>query len=138
MSLPKPLPDLTFFVDRSLGRKKVPTILRAAGLKLHTLAEVYGLPDDQEVKDPIWLARAGKEGWPVLMKDSGISRDPFEKQTVIRNGVRCFCLISGKATAQEMAGWVLSALSEIALACHDPGGFIYAIHRSEIVPVTTM
>jgi hypothetical protein len=36
------MPDL--FFDRSLGRVQVPRILRASGLRLHTLAEVDGLP----------------------------------------------------------------------------------------------
>ena len=137
MSLPKPLPDLTFFIDRSLGRKKVPAILRVAGLRLNTLAEVYGTPEDEQVKDPAWLARAGAEGWPVLMKDSGISKDPFEKHTVTQHGVRCFCIGNGKLSAQEMAGWILSALGEIALACNEPGGFIYTINRNGLVAVTT-
>ncbi len=37
MSHPDGLPDL--FLDRSLGRKKIPTLLRDAGLRLVTLAE---------------------------------------------------------------------------------------------------
>jgi hypothetical protein len=39
-----------FFLDRSLGRRQVPTLLRDAGWKLRTLAEVYGVPDDEKVK----------------------------------------------------------------------------------------
>ncbi|MGF1667658.1 MAG: hypothetical protein ACFCVC_15475 [Acidimicrobiia bacterium] len=31
-------------MDRSLGRKKVPTLLREAGVSLITLAEHYGVP----------------------------------------------------------------------------------------------
>jgi len=49
VSHPAGLPEL--FVDRSLGRKQVPKILRAAGLNLRTLAEYYGMPRDQEVED---------------------------------------------------------------------------------------
>lgn len=47
MSHPDGLPDL--FVDRSLGRIKVPSLLRAAGLRLITLAEHYGVPTSQSV-----------------------------------------------------------------------------------------
>lgn len=54
---PEGLPEL--FLDRSLGRRQVPDLLRAAGLRLHTLAEVYGVPADENVKDVEWLARAG-------------------------------------------------------------------------------
>ncbi len=40
-SHPDGLPEL--FLDRSLGRRQVPDLLRAAGLRLRTLAEVYGM-----------------------------------------------------------------------------------------------
>ncbi len=53
MSHPDGLPDL--FVDRSLGRIKVPTLLRASGLRVTTLAEHYGVPADEEVRDVEWL-----------------------------------------------------------------------------------
>ncbi len=59
---PDGLPDL--FIDRSLGRRQVPDLLRAAGLRLHTLAEVYGVPADEKVTDVEWLALAGARGWP--------------------------------------------------------------------------
>ncbi|MCB0964513.1 MAG: hypothetical protein KDA98_14635 [Acidimicrobiales bacterium] len=57
MSHPDGLPDL--FLDRSLGRKKVPEGLRAAGLRLTTLAEHYGIPADADVADETWLEMAG-------------------------------------------------------------------------------
>ena len=50
---PDGLPDL--FLDRSLGRRQVPALLREAGLRLHTLAEVYGVPAEEDVADTDWL-----------------------------------------------------------------------------------
>lgn len=58
MSHPDALPDL--FLDRSLGRIKVPQLLRSAGLRLTTLAEQYGIPADEQVADAEWLALAGR------------------------------------------------------------------------------
>jgi hypothetical protein len=52
----------------------VPTLLRAAGLHVHTLAEVYGIPADEKVADVEWLARAGTEGWAVLLEDTQVFR----------------------------------------------------------------
>ena len=40
----------------------MPDLLRASGLRLRTLAEVYGVPADEAVEDVEWLARAGDEG----------------------------------------------------------------------------
>jgi hypothetical protein len=87
------LPDL--FLDRSLGRVQVPTLLRAAGLRVRTLAEEYGMPADENVTDVDWLAHAGRNGWPVLMKDDRIRYRPAEKAAVITFKVQGFCLTSG-------------------------------------------
>jgi hypothetical protein len=57
---PEGLPDL--FLDRSLGRRQVPALLRGAGLRLHTLAEVYGIPADEGVADTEWLELTGQRG----------------------------------------------------------------------------
>ena len=61
-----------FFVDRSLGRRQVPDLLRQAGFQLSTLAEVFGVPNDERIEDVEWLAWAGSRRWPVLMKDDRI------------------------------------------------------------------
>jgi hypothetical protein len=39
-----------FFIDRSLGRFTVPQELRACGLVVHTMAEVYGEQVGQDSK----------------------------------------------------------------------------------------
>lgn len=77
---PDGLPDL--FLDRSLGRIKVPRLLRAAGLPLVTLAEHYGIPDDEDVADTEWLALAGARGWVVFMKDNRIRYNRAEPAAV--------------------------------------------------------
>jgi hypothetical protein len=61
-----------FFLDRSLGRVAVPALLRADGWDLVTLAEHYGVPEDQDVADTQWIQDAAERGWPVLMKDKRI------------------------------------------------------------------
>lgn len=78
---PEELPDL--FLDRSLGRRQVPDLLRAAGLRLRTLSEVYGIPADEDVADVDWLERAGASGWVVLMKDERIRYRPAERQALV-------------------------------------------------------
>jgi len=60
------------FLDRSLGRRQVPDLLRAAGLRVKTLSEAYGIPADEDVTDVGWLEWAGTRGWVVLMKDEKI------------------------------------------------------------------
>lgn len=91
------MPEL--FLDRSLGRRPVPDLLRAAGLRLRTLAEVYGIPADETIPDVDWLARAGREGWVVLMKDERIRYRPAERAALVDHRVRAFRLTSGNLRA---------------------------------------
>ena len=70
MSHPDGLPDL--FLDRSLGGIRVPSLLRADGLRLITLSEHYGVPADENVSDEEWLELSGEQGWVVFMKDTRI------------------------------------------------------------------
>jgi hypothetical protein len=122
---PRGLPDL--FLDRSLGRIQVPTLLRAAGLDLRTLAEVYGVPADEDVSDVEWLTRAGHEGWPVLMKDERIRYRPAERDAVLAAGVQAFCLVKGNLRASAMADLFIAGIDEIADACRTPGPFLYSV-----------
>ncbi|MDQ3052418.1 MAG: hypothetical protein M3R66_00865 [Actinomycetota bacterium] len=122
---PEGLPEL--FLDRSLGRRQVPDLLRVAGLRLRTLAEVYGIPADEDVDDVDWLTRAGQEGWAVLMKDERIRYRPAEHATVITHNVRAFCLTSGNLRAAAMAHQYLAVLHDIAEVCQQPGPFLYAV-----------
>ena len=122
---PEGLPDL--FLDRSLGRRQVPAMLREAGLRLRTLAEVYGVPADEDVVDTAWLQLAGQRGWPVLMKDERIRYRPAERAALVAYGVQAFCLTGGNLRAAAMAEQYLAVLDDLALACETPGPFLYAV-----------
>lgn len=92
-----------FFVDRSLGRHRVPNLLREDGWSLVTLAEHYGIPADEAVADVDWLELAGQNRWPALMKDEKIRYRPAERAAVRAHHVRAFYLTSGNLTSQQMA-----------------------------------
>lgn len=130
MSHPDALPDL--FLDRSLGRIVVPNLLRAAGLRLTTLAEHYGIPGDEAVTDEEWLELAGTRSWIVFMKDARIRYTPGEREAVKAHRVRCFCLSNQNLTGETMAARFLDNLDAIVAACTDTGPFIYAVHSRRI------
>ncbi len=131
MSHPDRLPDL--FLDRSLGRIKVPHLLRHAGLRLITLAEHYGIPDDEGIADETWLEHAGRAGLVVFMKDEKIRLRPAERAAVMEHRVRCFCLSNQSLGGREMADRFLDNLDRIEAACMaDPGPFIYAVDKRRI------
>ena len=125
---PDGLPDL--FLDRSLGRNQVPRLLRESGLRLRTLAEVYGVPQDEGVADTDWLARCGDEGWAVLMKDERIRYRPAERDVLRSSGVRAFCLTSGNLRAAEMAQQFVDVVDDMVVACRNPGPFLFSVSRS--------
>lgn len=104
---PEGLPDL--FLDRSLGRRQVPAMLLEAGLRLHPLAEVYGIPADQDVVDTAWLQLAGGRGWPVLMKGERIRYRPAERAALVAYRVQAFCLTGGNLRAAVMAEQYLAS-----------------------------
>jgi hypothetical protein len=120
----------TLFLDRSLGRRQVPDLLRAAGLRLRTLAEVYGIPADETIADVDWLTRAGCEGWVVLMKDERIRYRPAERAALVDHRVRAFCLTSGNLRAAEMAEQYIAVLDKLTAACAAEGPFLYVVSRS--------
>ena len=82
MPHPAGLPDL--FIDRSLGRIQVPRLLRDAGLRLVTLAERYGVPNDENITDEQWLSEVGDRGEAVFMKDGRVRYNAIEKAAIIR------------------------------------------------------
>jgi hypothetical protein len=127
---PSGLPEL--FLDRSLGRVQVPRILRAAGLRLHTLAEVYGVPADEEVADVDWLEYAGRQRWAAFMKDERIRYRPAERAVVVAHDVQAFFLTNGNLRAADMAARYLAVIDKIAAACRTPGPFLYAVARGTI------
>jgi len=127
---PAGLPDV--LVDRSLGRIAVPGILREAGLRLITLAERYGIPQDEKVTDERWLEDAGLRGEAVFMKDARVRYNTAEKLVITRFNVRCFCLSRQDLDAAAMASRFLFSLERIALACAVPGPFLYAVHDRRI------
>ena len=120
------------FVDRSLGRVKVPQLLRAAEVQLITLAEHYGRPHDEDAEDPIWIADASERSWIVLREDARIRRRPAEKHAIVDSRARCFCLSHGNLGFTEMAQRYLANWGAIVEASAEPGPFLYSVRASEI------
>jgi hypothetical protein len=127
---PVGLPDL--FLDRSLGRIRVPELLRAEGLRLVTLAERYGMPRDAQITDEEWLSEAGQRGEVVFLKDGRVRYRPAEKAAIVSHGVKCFCLTRRDLRADEMARRYLDNLETIASLATRPGGAVFAVHATRV------
>src|SRR5438132_13386893 len=84
----KPPEPLVFFIDRSLGRRKVPDALRAAGVDVRVLDELF----PQATPDITWLKEAGAKRWIVVTRDDRIRYNQLEKQAVLADRLRFFSI----------------------------------------------
>lgn len=132
MSQPEQPPEPLFFVDRSLGRVTFPGLLREAGWNLVTLAEHYGVPQDQDVADTQWIEEATKQGWPILMKDKRIRYRPAEIRAVIEHKAKCFVVTRGDLTSTLYAERFNANRTAIIATALQNGPFIYAVHTDRI------
>jgi PIN like domain len=123
-----------FFVDRSLGRHRVPEALRWAGWSLRTHHEVYGERDEQ-VADVEWLELCGKLGLPVLSKDRRIRYRPAEIEAVKRFGVRAFVLTSGSLRVDEQAARFERSRLRIEEASGVAGPALFAVQAMRLIQV---
>ena len=120
------LPEL--FVDRSLGRRKVPDRLR----EVHPNVIAHDDLFSQDTDDEVWLEEAGRQGWMVLTKDERIRRKPGEQMAIVQFGARCFVLHPTKGmTAEEMAEVLVRALPRILAITRDEKrpGFVKIVNR---------
>jgi hypothetical protein len=121
-----------FFLDRSLGRVAVPALLRADGWELVTLAEHYGVPEDEQVADTEWIRDSAERGWAILMKDKRIRYRRAEIDAVARHKARCFVITKGDLTSAQTAQRFLATKKAIYEAVAVTGPYIYAVHADRL------
>jgi hypothetical protein len=125
---------LEFFVDRSLGRHRVPRALRQAGWSLQTHHDLFGDRDEQ-VPDVEWLERCGKTGLAVLTKDRRLRYRPAEIEAIRHFEVCAFVLTAGSLRGVEQAARFDRSRERIERACGEPGPFVYAVQSDRIVKI---
>ena len=98
-----------FFIDRALGNRTVPRILRNAGflVQIHSNHFAHDAPDIE------WLTEAGKRGWVVLSKDKAIRKRRIEREALLNANVAAFILTSGNLTGEEMGKIFVRARSRM-------------------------
>jgi PIN like domain len=130
MSQPEELSP-EFFVDRSLG-KSIVEGLRAAGLTVHSMADVYGEKRAQGLADEVWLQDAGKNDWIVLTKDDAIRRRPAERDALTKAAVRVFCLTNRNMRGAEQTERFVSNRDRILRQARKPGPYIYGVYAEGV------
>lgn len=105
----KPPEPFIVFLDRSLGKKKIASALRQAGIEVH-VHDDYFSPD---ARDEEWLKETGRRGWVVFTKDHRIRYRSPELAAIIRTNVRAFVLTGGNLQGDEMGRIFVKALPAI-------------------------
>lgn len=93
----EPRSDVTFFVDRSLGKRAVAEALRSLAFLVVAHDDVF----DAATEDRQWLAHAGENNWIVLSADKGIRRKPDNLDAFVRHKVRAVVITSGNLSAAD-------------------------------------
>jgi predicted nuclease of predicted toxin-antitoxin system len=108
-STSSPQPDITFYLDKCLGRNVIAAALRSQGyaVELHT----DHFPEDED--DHIWLPQVGEKGWIILTKDNHIHRNQIEIAALLKSNTATFALRAKSATGQDMAMAFVKALPSI-------------------------
>lgn len=82
---------ITIFFDRNLGVKLPQAVGYLPGVRVELMRDHFP-SDGQRVEDTEWMDYVGSRGWAVFTQDSRIWWNADEKQALLENGLRVFCL----------------------------------------------
>jgi len=95
-----PPEEPVFFIDRSLGQKRVPERLRR------------------------------RRGWAVLMKDDRIRYRESERRALMSAGIHAFCLANASLRSAEMADIYLAHVTAIFKVAGEAGPTLHILTRA--------
>lgn len=125
-----------FFVDRSLGGKILPRLLRAEGWDIVTMREFYGTAGDH-LRDVHWIAEQATLGNAILTADGMILSNPVERAAVTHNAARVFALPTAQLTGPAQAHRFIKnrdAIHSRAAAAGPAGFVVYESRISRVLP----
>lgn len=126
-------PDqLTFFLDRSLGREIIAKALREKNVHV----EVHDSHFPSNAKDEDWLLDIGSRGWVVLTKDRKFHNRVLEITAIARSSAKVFKLTAANLQGPEMAAIFVKAINKITrVAVSNSGPFIATVSKSGQVAI---
>ncbi|HWQ69948.1 MAG TPA: hypothetical protein VN494_08345 [Patescibacteria group bacterium] len=128
----KPPEPFVVFLDRSLGKNRIASALRQAGVEVHVHDDDFS-PD---ARDEEWLQEVGQRGWVVFTKDRKIRYRSPELAAIIRANVRTFVLTGGNLQGEEMGRTFVKALPAIRrFVSRNPPPFVATVTRSGSVSI---
>jgi PIN like domain len=104
----KQLENITFFVDRSLGKQFAEGLVEL-GLNVEKHDDYFS----QTTIDVDWLAKCGENDWVVISGDKNIKRNSIEKTALLNSGVAAFFFTSGGITKEKQLEIIQKGLRRI-------------------------
>lgn len=93
--------DLVFFIDRDLGPRTFPAILRAAGLRVEIHDDHF--PDERRpAADHVWLRLIAERKWIGVTHDARIRYTSRSRDELMRFGAQAL-ILKGGASPQVLA-----------------------------------
>lgn len=117
---------MIFFVDRNLGARIFPGILRDAGLS----AEVHRDHFAPNAPDEVWLPVVAQGGWIILTSDENLQRRVRERDALMHAGAAVFVVVGGDAKTEVLAKNFVHGLPKVEQALTEtPLPFIAKLYR---------
>jgi hypothetical protein len=125
-----PLDTTVFFIDRCMGKNKIPAPLREAGLRI----ELHDDHFPMDAQDDQWLPAVGRKGWYVITRDERVRYRHLETTAARQAKVGMFVLVSKNITGAQSAEVIVKAIPRIRrfIKTHRRP-FIARIYRDGIV-----
>lgn len=105
----KLLKDVTFFVDRSSG-KRLAEGLKELGLNVEKHDDHF----EQNTLDIIWLEKCGEMNWVVISSDKAIKKNLLEKEALMKSNLASFFFTSASLTSDQQIEIINKGLKRIA------------------------
>jgi PIN like domain len=123
-----------YFIDRNLGRKRLPSLLKKVGMKVEVLHSYF----PAETPDDEWIPKVVAKGWVILTGDKAIETDPINLKAVEESAAKVFITADTNSKAEEWAAAVIVARRKIARTVeYNNGAFCVDIDKHASNHVST-
>jgi len=121
-----------FFIDRSLGRRRLSDALQEARYTVHTMWDVYGPGAEQRVADIDWVTECSAKGWVLLSKDQKMRYRSLERDAIEEAQARVFLLTSQQLSGAQQVQWFMNNMQRIVRLSRRPGPRIYGVYEGHV------
>jgi hypothetical protein len=115
-----------YFVDRNLGRKRLPNLLKKVGMKIEVLHSYF----PAETPDDEWIPQVVAKGWVILTGDKAIETDPINLKAVEDSAAKVFITADTNSKAEEWAAALIVGRRKLArVAEYNNGAFFVDVDK---------